>query len=53
MCGGLAEYFAVDPTVMRLGYAFLTAITGFLPFVVLYVLAAIIMLEAPSNGVEG
>ena len=29
VCGGLAEYFDFDPTMVRLAYAFLTLFTAF------------------------
>ena len=29
VCGGLAEYFDFDPTLVRIGYAFLTFFTAF------------------------
>lgn len=41
VCGGIAEYFNIDPTVVRLGFALL-ACMGF-SSVVAYFLAAVIM----------
>lgn len=29
VCGGLAEYFGLDPTFVRIAYALLTAFTAF------------------------
>ena len=29
VCGGIAEYFDVDPTLVRIGYAALTMFTAF------------------------
>lgn len=29
VCGGLAEYFGLDPTLVRIAYALLTAFTAF------------------------
>ena len=29
VCGGLAEYFGIDPSMMRIGYALLTLFTAF------------------------
>jgi phage shock protein PspC (stress-responsive transcriptional regulator) len=29
VCGGIAEYFDVDPTLVRVGYLFLTFFTAF------------------------
>jgi phage shock protein PspC (stress-responsive transcriptional regulator) len=48
VCGGLAEYFRVDSTLVRLGVLLLFVLTGFFPLGVLYVVAAIIMPEAPG-----
>lgn len=41
VCGGIAEYFDVDPTVVRLVWAFATLFLG--AGVLAYVVAAIIM----------
>lgn len=43
VCGGVAEYFNTDPTLIRAGYALLTIITGVLPGIVGYIVMAIIM----------
>ncbi|HEY1041851.1 MAG TPA: PspC domain-containing protein [Candidatus Paceibacterota bacterium] len=44
--GGLGEFFGVDPALLRLGYLILTVFTGFVPGIVGYVLAIIIVPEA-------
>lgn len=44
--GGLGEFFGVDPVLLRLGYLILTVFTGFVPGIVGYVLAVIIVPEA-------
>jgi phage shock protein PspC (stress-responsive transcriptional regulator) len=45
--GGLGEIYAVDPTMLRLIYALLAVLTGFVPLTVLYLIAwAIIPEEA-------
>jgi len=43
VCGGLGEYFAVDSTLIRLGYAVLTILSGIIPCLLLYIMAAIII----------
>ena len=43
VCGGIGEYFGIDPTVVRLGYLVLWVITGFIPMALIYVVAAVIM----------
>ncbi len=39
VCGGLAEYFDVDPTIIRLVTAFLIIFSGFFPGLVFYLIA--------------
>ncbi len=43
--GGLAEYFNIDATILRLGFIVFVVLTGFFPGVLLYFLAAIVMPE--------
>lgn len=43
VCGGIAEYFAMDSTVLRLIWVLVVAFTGFVPGVLVYIIAAIIM----------
>lgn len=45
--GGLGEFFSVDPTLLRLGYLILTVFTGFVPGIIGYLLAIVIVPEAP------
>ncbi len=40
---GVAEYFDLDPTLVRLGYVVFTIATGVFPAIVGYVIAAIII----------
>lgn len=47
VCGGIAEYFNIDETIVRLGVALLTAVTAFFPGLVFYFVAAVIMPESP------
>jgi phage shock protein C len=42
-CGGFAEYMDVDPVLVRVGYAFITAVTGFIPGMIAYPVLAWIM----------
>ena len=41
VCGGIAEYFNIDPTVVRLGWALISAFAG--AGIIAYIAAAIIM----------
>ncbi len=43
VCGGLAQYFEVDPVLVRVLFAFLTIITGVFPGVLAYFIMAWIM----------
>ena len=44
VCGGFAEYIGIDPTVVRLGYVFLTLFTAFSGIIV-YIIACLLMPE--------
>lgn len=43
VCGGIGEYFEIDPTIVRLGWIILTVLTGIVPGVIAYVIAAIVI----------
>lgn len=45
--GGFGEYFEVDPTIMRLGYLLILILTAVIPGILLYIIAALIIPEAP------
>lgn len=47
VCGGLGEYFAVDSTVIRLVWALVVVFTGFVPGILVYIVAAVVMPEKP------
>lgn len=47
VCGGFAEYFAVDPTIMRIIWAFVTLATSLVPGILTYAIAWILMPQAP------
>ena len=42
VCGGIAEYFGLDPTVVRVGYVLLSILTAFSGFLVYLILWAVI-----------
>ena len=48
ICGGIAEYFGIDETLVRLAAALLTLVSGVIPFVIVYFIASIIIPEAPE-----
>ena len=43
VCGGIAETYDIDPTIVRLAIVFLTLVTFVAPLVVTYIVAGIIM----------
>lgn len=43
VCGGLGEYFNVDPTLIRLAWAILSVPTAFFGGILVYIIAAIII----------
>lgn len=45
--GGLADYFHVDATLLRLLFVILGLLTAIVPFIIFYVIAAIII---PDEG---
>jgi len=49
VCAGVAEYWGGDPTMVRLATVILGLITGIIPMVILYIVAAIIV---PERGVH-
>ncbi|MGA3243635.1 MAG: PspC domain-containing protein [Bacteroidota bacterium] len=49
LCGGLGEYLNVDPTVVRLATVLGCIVTGIIPFIVGYIIAWVIVPEAPAS----
>ena len=47
VCAGIAEYFEVDPTMIRVIYAVLTIFSAAFPGILLYI---ILMLIMPNQG---
>ncbi|MGD0304357.1 MAG: PspC domain-containing protein [Candidatus Acidiferrales bacterium] len=52
VCGGLAEYLDVDPTVVRLVWCLIAFFTGIVPGVIAYLVAWIVLPAPPKPGVE-
>ena len=46
VCGGIAEYFDIDPTLVRLGWALFCALGG--SGILVYIIAAVIIPEQPE-----
>jgi phage shock protein C len=49
ICGGLGEYFNVDPVAIRLLWVLVTVITGVLPGIIAYIVAIFIIPHAPRE----
>ncbi|MGN0086624.1 MAG: PspC domain-containing protein [Alloprevotella sp.] len=45
VCGGVAEYFELDPTLVRLGFVLLLFLSAVLPCLLAYFVAAAIIPE--------
>jgi phage shock protein C len=52
ICGGLGEYFRIDPTIMRLIFIVLWFLTGFIPMLVIYVIMWLLIPQAPDTAAE-
>ena len=48
VCGGLAQYFNVDSTIVRLAFILFCILGG--SGVLLYIICALVMKEEPDNG---
>lgn len=48
VCGGIAEYFGIDETLVRLAVVLLMLVSRVIPFVIFYIIASIIIPEAPE-----
>ncbi len=43
VCGGLAEYLGLDPTLVRLGYVLLSVLSAAFPGILVYLIAWLII----------
>jgi len=43
VCGGIAEYVGIDPSLLRVGMVILDVLTGFIPLAIAYVVIACIL----------
>ncbi|HEU64924.1 MAG: hypothetical protein KR126chlam4_00307 [Candidatus Anoxychlamydiales bacterium] len=49
---GIAEFFKIDPTIVRLLFIVIMIITGFAPMIFVYIVAWIIVPEKPGKNIE-
>lgn len=43
VCGGIGEYFDFDPSIVRLAWILMTVLTGIVPGVLAYIIAAMVI----------
>ena len=41
--GGIGEYFSVDPVILRVAWILLVFLTGFMPGIIAYILAGLVI----------
>ena len=46
VCGGIADYFDIDPTLVRVAYTLIACFTAIIPSIVAYITLCLIM---PNN----
>lgn len=49
VCGGLAEYFDLDPSLVRIAWVVMTIVTGVVPGIVGYLITAIVVPKQPQK----
>jgi len=50
VCGGIAEYFGIDPTLVRIIFAILSVFPGsVMGGIIVYIILAVIMPDAPTG----
>ena len=48
VCAGIAEYFDIDPTLIRLGFVLLSLFTACFPGILVYIIALFIIPKDPG-----
>lgn len=49
VCGGIAVYFNVDPTIIRLAWAIISLMSASIPGILIYVICSIVIPEEPDS----
>ncbi len=49
VCGGIADYFNMDPTLVRVLFVLMSLVTSGPPGIVIYIILAIIVPEEPTS----
>ncbi|HEV7453715.1 MAG TPA: PspC domain-containing protein [Candidatus Saccharimonadales bacterium] len=47
VCGGLGEFFTVDPTLIRLTWVVVSVLTGVFPGIAVYIVAVVLVPRQP------
>lgn len=47
VCGGLGDYFGIDPTLVRVGWVLGTIFTGFFAGIIGYIIMMVVIPEEP------
>ena len=50
VCGGLAEYFDLDPTVVRVAYVLISIVSVAFPGMLAYIILMFVMPPPPSSA---
>ena len=48
VCGGLGEYFNIDPTIVRLITVLLLFVTGLFPVLLIYIILSVVIPKNPT-----
>lgn len=48
VCGGIAVYFNIDPTIVRLIWAFVSLMSASVPGILIYVICALVVPDEPD-----
>lgn len=47
VCAGVAEFFEIDPTIVRVAYALIALFTAAVPCIIVYAILAFVIPERP------
>jgi len=47
VCAGVAEFFEIDPTIVRVIYALIALVTAAIPCIIIYAVLAFVMPQKP------
>ena len=49
VCGGIAQYLNIDPTVVRIIWALVSVFSAAVPGLLIYIICAIVIPDEPEN----